>query len=78
MCSFSVRFQKSILYSENFENLNKIRSGIQQWERHGDREKRCVETSEGQGELSQWSCRRPPRVMAVLGISAQVDYVMAE
>ena len=24
------------------------------------------------------SCRQPPRVVVVLGISAQVDYVMAE
>lgn len=31
-----------------------------------------------QRELSQWSCHRPPRVVAVLGISAQVDYIMAE
>jgi hypothetical protein len=51
MCSFSVEISEK--YFENFE-LNKIRSGIQQWERHDDREKRCVETSEGQGKLSQW------------------------
>lgn len=32
----------------------------------------------GRGNYHNGSCRRPPRVMAVLGISAQVDYVMAE
>jgi hypothetical protein len=74
---FQLKFQKK-KYFEHFE-LNKIRSGIQQWERHDDREKRCVETSEGQGKLSQWVVSSAASIYGcVLGISAQVDYVMAE